>query len=92
MRFDQSLIQPTQRYLDALHELAEAELEMLRKRMDDPENWTYMEIFVGDISDMYHLQFRAGGEPDKPDYMGQERVMIHSSVKGASVDGPGGEP
>ena len=89
MRFDDEIVSPTQRYLKALHELAEAELEMLRNHFTDSDCWEWVELFVGDMACMYHLQFRSGPEEEKPYYMGvNERVKVHASTKHADFDSP----
>ena len=91
MRHDDTIISPTERYLNALHELAEAELEMLAAQLGD-ECWQYAEVFVGNLADCYHLQFQFGDSESKPDRMGEARVMVHSSTRLASMDGPWQSP
>lgn len=60
-------IQLTDRYKAALIELAEAEIDMMRKSPGmDTESWTWGEVRVGDLASASSLEIIFGGDEDKP--------------------------
>ena len=66
-RYDEKKITLTPRYIEALHELLEAELEMMQQQDDNNRAcWAWGICTINNLCEQNHLQFEFGDEGSRP--------------------------
>jgi hypothetical protein len=77
-KYDLEPIELTDRFVDALKELMEAECEMMQENEpDDKHCWTWGRCTINDLCHRRGLEFEFGGDEDLPvDGLGDFAVVV----------------
>lgn len=76
-KYDTEEIELTPRFIEAIQELLEAELEMMQQqKQENAECWTWGVCEIGDLADSNGLSFEFGGDDYKPDILASSSVNV----------------
>lgn len=70
MNFDGERVEPTARFIDAVHEVLAAQMEMMRTdRPDCSDCWAWGVVTIKDAADRNYMEFSFGDEITRPAFL-----------------------